>query len=47
LEREKEEVGQQKELHDSKMDQMMKSTQELGKMKEDKDSLLLRKEEEI
>jgi hypothetical protein len=47
LEREKEEVGQQKELYDSKMDQMMKSTQELGKMKEDKDSLLLRKEEEI
>jgi len=25
----------------------MKSTQELGKMKEDKDSLLLRNEEEI
>ena len=47
LEREKEEVDQQKELYDSKMDQMMKSTQELGKMKEDKDSLLLRKEEEI
>jgi len=47
LEREKEEVDQQKELYDSKMDQMMKNTQELGKMKEDKDSLLLRNEEEI
>jgi len=29
------------------MDQMMKSTEELGKMKEDKDSLLQQKEKEI